>query len=609
MLGTLILTMSVLACSPSKLSTNTIEKVISPEAVQTFSSPPSVINIPALSLSAQTSSALNTGLFVSNLSVGDNHSCLLMDTGVYCWGSNESGQLNVPAGLKKPIAVTVGNDHTCVAAVDTLTCWGGIVPPHSNTNFSMNIKNLRFLSSDQNITCALDDEGLKCWQSKLNDKILLNSEDRFKKAQAIYNFGYYYLSPYSKWNDTVILEDGALKFLETNETIVKVPAQATLLRVKYSSFCWKNDTDMHCGRFVGRLAKDDAQSRILVEKDFHFTNLQSISVFDSYKGQGFCAVDDGIVRCWRSDQKGKEFKEISNSPLDLKNILMTEQSPLGKFCGLTKESFRCWTDDSLKDKVNEIRPIKNPRKIVGGAGDDHMCALDDNGVQCWGKNDHGQLGVPSELRNPVDIAVGLNHSCALTAESVVICWGDNSFNQSGTKVLLTNGKSIISQGNTNCAVSDEGVTCWGEKTNISPPHQYPMKPPCAIGVNGLVCETTIHGIKKGIQLVSPEKKPRDLIRKFHNLLCSYDDESYKCWVVYQVGAGEYFTEKFYGEITPINLPIDMKSPSSILYGETTSCAISNGSITCWQWVKGGYLPIDKYGKYIPPSFGNFIFSN
>ena len=31
------------------------------------------------------------------------------------------------------------------------------------------------------------------------------------------------------------------------------------------------------------------------------------------------------------------------------------------------------------------------------AGNNHTCALDDNGVQCWGRNSQGQSDVPNDL--------------------------------------------------------------------------------------------------------------------------------------------------------------------------------------------------------------------
>jgi len=47
------------------------------------------------------------------------------DSNIVCWGDNEYGQLNVPAGLGKVVALSVGSNHAC--AIDSnsrLWCWG-----------------------------------------------------------------------------------------------------------------------------------------------------------------------------------------------------------------------------------------------------------------------------------------------------------------------------------------------------------------------------------------------------------------------------------------------------------------------------------------------------
>jgi|688.fasta_scaffold185059_1 hypothetical protein len=66
------------------------------------------------------------------------------------------------------------------------------------------------------------------------------------------------------------------------------------------------------------------------------------------------------------------------------------------------------------------------------AGDNHTCALDDEGVKCWGakdfsghpgKVDGGQTHVPADLKNPRYVVAGDPTSCALDDEGVK-CWGE-----------------------------------------------------------------------------------------------------------------------------------------------------------------------------------------
>jgi alpha-tubulin suppressor-like RCC1 family protein len=124
---------------------------------------------------------------------------------------------------------------------------------------------------------------------------------------------------------------------------------------------------------------------------------------------------------------------------------------------------------------------------VSVAGE-HSCALiDDGAVQCWGVNDDGQLGdgtlvdrlVPTPvvgLTGPaIAVAAAQEYSCALIQGGSIQCWGRNNDGQLGDGttddsttavsviVLAGPATAVSATGNTTCALITGGtMQCWGD---------------------------------------------------------------------------------------------------------------------------------------------------
>jgi alpha-tubulin suppressor-like RCC1 family protein len=118
---------------------------------------------------------------------------------------------------------------------------------------------------------------------------------------------------------------------------------------------------------------------------------------------------------------------------------------------------------------------------------EHTCALMDAGVmRCWGANVNGQLGdgthvnsdVPVEVTGisgkALAIALGGEHSCAITSGGAVACWGWNKTGQLGDGTTVDRGspalveglgrgvRAIAAGGRHTCALLEAGgVRCWG----------------------------------------------------------------------------------------------------------------------------------------------------
>ena len=110
-------------------------------------------------------------------------------------------------------------------------------------------------------------------------------------------------------------------------------------------------------------------------------------------------------------------------------------------------------------------------------------------VQCWGLNDHGQLGIgtfdesvwPQSVLNldlVVRIVAGKEHTCALRSNGTVRCWGANGKGQLGdgstvdraqqTPVPALNQVINVSAGlaHTCVTVVDGSALCWGSNGSV-----------------------------------------------------------------------------------------------------------------------------------------------
>ena len=225
-----------------------------------------------------------------------------------------------------------------------------------------------------------------------------------------------------------------------------------------------------------------------------------------------CALTKvGAVQCWGRNSGG----QLGNGTL--KDRLAPQTVKAGKFelangitaiaagtshtCALNRAGgVTCWGyngDGELGNNAgwDASAPVPVPGLDHGVAliapGDRHTCVLTTaGGVQCWGRNDRGQLGDGSTTPTlaPVGVtglasgvtalAAGRSHTCALTTAGAVKCWGYNDHGQLGdgstTQALtpvevsgLASGVESIATGyQHSCARTTAGaVQCWGDNDN------------------------------------------------------------------------------------------------------------------------------------------------
>jgi alpha-tubulin suppressor-like RCC1 family protein len=127
-----------------------------------------------------------------------------------------------------------------------------------------------------------------------------------------------------------------------------------------------------------------------------------------------------------------------------------------------------------------------PMVAASATNGQHTCALTaSGGIECWGRNNSGQLGngattnsnravvVSGFTSGASTVTTGEDHSCALNNSGVVSCWGGNTYGQLGNGTNTSRSSpvnvslsgtaiAVAATGYTTCALTSTGaVQCWG----------------------------------------------------------------------------------------------------------------------------------------------------
>jgi len=460
---------------------------------------------------------LNSGVIA--IAAGRLHTCALMSAGgVQCWGYNRYGQLgdgtinesNIPVtvnGLHSGVvAITTGGYHTCaLMSAGGVQCWGRNNYGQLGTGLNKDSNNpviVRWLSSGVVViaagnqhTCALMISGrVQCWGSNSNGQL---GDGTYGHSNI----------PVTVWGLNGIVVAIAPGVHHTCALMISGRVQ-----------CWGNNSSGQLGNGTYEHSNIPVAVRgmngivvAIAAGDLHTCALMSAGEVQCWgsnqdgqlgsetiagsttpvnvKGlnSGVIAIAAGAlhtcalmsaggVQCWGSNsnsQLGVETTEVSATPMDVKGL--------------------------------------NSRVIAIAAGWYHTCALTSaGGVLCWGGNGYGQLGdgTNNESNIPVTvnglhsgvvaIAAGALHTCALTSVGVVQCWGRNNYGQLGngkntdsnkpvTVRELNSGVVAIAAGRLHtCALTSAGgVQCWGRNINGQLGNGKDMDSKTPVNVSGL----------------------------------------------------------------------------------------------------------------------------
>jgi len=276
-----------------------------------------------------------------------------------------------------------------------------------------------------------------------------------------------------------------------------------------------------------------------------------------------CEVVDGGVRCWGGNDQG----ELGNP---------------------------AFSDVTTATEVAGLRPGTNAGVTAIAAGAQHACAIVNGGLQCWGGNYFGQLGlndhvdrftpqIVPNLTGVKGVAAGYTSTCAIAKDTLhnkdaIYCWGNNGAGQLGvgdtqsrtspSLVFDLQGEGVIAVGDYHACALDLGTSatiCWGD--NSSGQLGLGSKNYCDPNTPYCLTPTDVSGLSSPVAISAGVR---------HTCAVTVGGAVY-CWGANnhgQLGLGNAV------QIEPIKASIQSGAISiSARYDGT--CAVVNNGVQCW----------------------------
>ena len=360
------------------------------------------------------------------------------------FGMNWNGYMH---GYANSLAVY--KEHTCaILANDSLSCWGnnangrlGIgntinqnTPQHVNFGSGVKVQSLAKGSSLSTHSCAILDTGaLYCWGYNAVGQLGIgNSVDQTTPQFVNLGAGRTALQVTTGYTHSCAILDGG------------------------SVSCWGANTYDQLG-----IESSIAKSELPVNVDLG-SGRTAIDIASAHIHT--CALlDDGTVKCWGYNHYGQMGLGNTTNTIDPPLTIPLDSNRLVSSIGIGKHhtcitfdngSMSCTGRNNYRQlgvgNVGDIDSFQyinslNDYSIKSSLGSYESCTLLVNGeIQCWGRNNAGQIGdgtqiqrnFPTNVNLPAGnyaaaLAVGGSNSCAYLDTGSTVCWGANGHGQLG----------------------------------------------------------------------------------------------------------------------------------------------------------------------------------
>lgn len=367
-----------------------------------------------------------------SVTAGGSHSCMLSSDGeASCWGSNERGQLGIDMSIPEstePVSVdtalrfrdlSAGEAHTCGIDMEhRLWCWGGNwrqqlgVGGGSDTNRPIHVlPGGAFIevSAGDAHTCAIDELGAAwCWGDNSQGQLGIGTSVTARSPQRV-SGGHLFIAVSTGAATTCAVATDGLGYCWGENRF----GQLSDRLLGMNSFVPVSATDdLEWGDIHGVIGVAAGQRHTCrVFSDGHqWCSGRTVVDAIELDGQG------GVLYCGGSPSFCP-WAALIVYPQSESYVDATAGSEHG--CSLTSNGqVLCWGNANYGQRgdgnISELRTWLPPARPVSGgpyravdAGAWHTCAMDEAGeVYCWGRNDHGQLGIGNHLTQARPVHVG-----------------------------------------------------------------------------------------------------------------------------------------------------------------------------------------------------------